>query len=311
MTEVLQTARLPVERQPRDLLEEDVPVLDEMQDAESWLDLHGAEVRCLVTHAMRGASRELIEKLPNLALITNYGAGLDLLDLEHVRAKGISIAASGDILTDDVADLAIWLVLTLLRGNGDADAFVRAGNWRKGPFPLGRGASGRRLGILGFGRIGQAIAQRGRAIGMSTAYHSRRGTIAARALYLPTPHALAAWSDLLVLALPANDATKRIIDAHILEAIGPQGALVNIARGSIVDQEALVSALNDGRLGGAALDVFDDEPRIDERLLTAPRLLLSPHLGSATSDSRLRMLDHVVKTIRQWRSDKAVSGLLP
>ena len=306
--QLLQTTRLPASAQPGECLSQPVSILDQLEDQETWLLDHASSVRCLVTHSMRGAARDLLERLPNLGLIANFGAGLDLLDVDYARTRDIRVTATADVLADDVADLALWLVLTLLRGNASGDSFVRKGHWRAGAFPLGRGALGRRVGIMGLGRIGQAIADRVSVMGMDVAYFSRRDARSAPYRFEPDLLALAQWADLLIVALPGGGATSRMIDRSVLNAIGPDGFLVNVARGSIVDELALVAALEDGDLGAAALDVFTNEPDIGPDLLAAPRLLLSPHLGSATHDARKAMLDHVVRNVSAFLGGAELDG---
>ncbi len=305
---LLQIAPLPATFQPADRLGEPVPVLERLDDADAWLAEHGGSVDILITHAMRGAPADLLARLPHLKLIANFGAGIDLIDFDVTRSRGIAVTASGDVLTHDVADLAFWQILTLLRGNGGADGFVRAGNWLTGSLPLGRSTQGRKLGILGFGRIGQAIARRGEAVGMEIGYYSRRPVAGSTARHEADALALARWADIAVIALPGGPATESLVDRTFLDALGAGGLLVNIARGSVVDEEALVAALHDGRIGGAALDVFRNEPAIAQPLLDAPNLLLSPHIGSATQDARLAMLDHVVANVRAFRDGTPLIG---
>lgn len=307
---ILQVTPLPAPRQPSELLDQPVPIFDRLDDPEGWLAEHGGSVQCLITHAMRGPPAGLLARLPALKLIANFGAGIDLIDLDTARARGIAVTASGDLLTHDVADLALWQMLTLLRGLGRADGFVRSGQWSKAPPPLGRSARGRKLGVLGFGRIGQAIARRGEAVGMEIAYHSRRPVAEVADRYESDPLALARWADIVVIALPGGGATQSLVDRAFLDALGPDGLLVNIARGSVVDEEALVAALRDGRVGGAALDVFRSEPDLAPMLLEAPNLLLTPHVGSATHDVRLAMADHVVTNIRAFLEGRPLIGLV-
>ena len=307
---ILQVTPLPAPRQPAELLDRPVTILDRLDDPDSWLAEHGGSVECLVTHAMRGAPADLLARLPGLKLIANFGAGIDLIDFDTARARGIAVTASGDVLTHDVADLALWQMLTLLRGIGGADAFVRAGQWPKGPLPLGRSTRGRKLGVLGFGRIGQAIARRGEAVGMEIAYHSRRPVAGTADRYEADALALARWAEIVVIALPGGAATQSLVDRAFLDALGPEGLLVNIARGSVVDEEALVAALRDGRVGGAALDVFRSEPAIAPMLLEAPNLLLTPHIGSATHDARLAMAEHVATNIRAFLEGRPLIGLV-
>jgi hydroxypyruvate reductase len=307
---ILQTSPLAAPRQPADLLDRPVPMLDQLDDADAWLAEHGGSVECLITHAMRGASAELLARLPKLKLIANFGAGIDLIDFAVARPRGIAVTASGDVLTHDVADLALWQMLTLLRGNGGADAFVRTGGWIESPLPLGRSTQGRKLGILGFGRIGQAIARRGDAVGMQVAYFSRHPVAGSSARHDADALALARWADIVTIALPGGAATQSLVDRAFLDALGPDGLLVNIARGSVVDEDALAAALHEGRLGGAALDVFRSEPAIAPVLLTAPNLLLSPHIGSATLDARFAMLEHVVGNVRAFLEERPLTGLV-
>lgn len=307
---ILQTAPLPVSRLPADALGCAVPILDMLDERYGWLADNGAAVDCLITHAMRGASADLLARLPSLKLIVNFGAGVDLIDFDMVRSRGIAVTASGDVLTHDVADLALWQILTLLRSIGGADNFVRAGDWTRGPLPLGRSTNARKLGILGFGRIGQAIAARAAAFGMTVAYYSRNPVADAAERHEPDLLALARWADIVVVALPGGATTRSLVDRVFLDALGPSGLLANIARGSVVDEEALVAALHDDRLGGAALDVFRNEPGIAAALLDAPRLLLTPHIGSATQDARIAMFEHVVSNIRAFREGKPLKGLV-
>ncbi|WCT74467.1 2-hydroxyacid dehydrogenase [Sphingomonas naphthae] len=305
---ILQTTPLPSPQQPSDLLGDAVPILDQLDDPCVWLRAQGGDVECLITHSMRGAPAALLNSLPNLKLIANFGAGIDLIDVEAARRGQVAITASGDVLTHDVADMALWQILTLLRGNAHADAFVRAGDWTGGPLPLGRSARGRRIGILGFGRIGQAIALRAEAIGMIVGYHSRSAVLWSELRHEADPLALARWADVVVVALPGGAKTEAFVDAAFLDALGPEGMLVNIARGSVIDERALIAALRDRRLGAAALDVFRGEPALDPDLLEAPNLLLTPHIGSATRDARVAMLEHVVANVRAFRSGMPLAG---
>lgn len=307
---VLQTTSLPTDIVPANLLQRSIPLLDRQDNPDAWLGAHGSGVTCLITHSLVGAPRSLLEKLPNLRLIANFGAGLDRIDLEYARARNVVVTASGEVLANDVADLAIWLMFAALRGNTGADDFVRRGDWMRGPYPLGRSASGRRIGIAGFGRIGKAIAVRAEAHGMEVAYHARRPVVGARQKFDPDLEALAGWADVLVIALPGGEATRHAVDARVLDALGGDGILVNVARGSVVDEAALCAALEEGRIAGAALDVFENEPSMDVRLRAAPRLALSPHIGSATLDARRAMVAHVVENIRAFEQGAPLAGVV-
>lgn len=234
---------------------------------------------------------ELIARLPALEMVSVLGVGYDGVDTTAAKARGVMVTHTPDVLNDEVADTAIGLMLCAARQLPAADRFVRAGQWPQGPFPLTRKMSGARLGLLGMGRIGQAIARRAQAFGMQIAYHTRTPRPA-----LPYPHvadlvALAAQSDFLVVITPGGAGTRHLVSAAVLEALGPQGILVNVARGTVVDQAALVDALASGRLGGAALDVFDGEPQVPQALIDMPHVVLTPHVGSATHQTRQAMAD--------------------
>jgi lactate dehydrogenase-like 2-hydroxyacid dehydrogenase len=199
------------------------------------------------------------------------------------------------VLTEDVADLAVGLVIGLLRGVAAADAYVRAGSWVSGEFPLGRKVSGRRFGILGLGQIGSAIAQRLIAFG-PIAYSGPKPK-AVPYTYFAQPAALAAASDVLIIACPANAATHHLVDAGVLNNLGPHGYLVNVARGSIVDETALIAALEQGKVAGAALDVFANEPRVPQQLRVSQQMLLTPHVASATVETRIAMADLMLRNL--------------
>jgi lactate dehydrogenase-like 2-hydroxyacid dehydrogenase len=251
----------------------------------------GPKVRAIATRGDLGASAEIIEACPALELIAIYGVGYDAVDMGLARARGIAVTNTPDVLTDDVADLAVGMVLALARGIVAADAWVRDGSWAaKGAIPLRHKVSGRRVGILGLGRIGQAIARRLEGFDMEIGYWSRAPKPGAgRWTYVNSPVALARESDVLVVALAATPQTRHIVGAEVIEALGPQGMIVNISRAANLDETALLDALEGGRLGGAALDVFEGEPHLNPRFLTAPNVLLQPHHGSGTVETRRAM----------------------
>lgn len=240
----------------------------------------------------------LIARLPALEIVSVMGVGYDGIDVAAAKARGVLVTHTPDVLNDDVADLAIGLMLCAARQLPQADRFVREGRWLQGPMPLARKMSGARLGLVGIGRIGQAIAQRAAAFGMPIAYTARSARPGLPYRYLPTPAALAAESDFLVVITPGGAGTRHLIDAAVLRALGPKGILVNVARGSVVDEAALVEALEQGAIGGAALDVFEDEPRVPERLRALPQVVLAPHIGSATTATRQAMADLCFENLR-------------
>jgi lactate dehydrogenase-like 2-hydroxyacid dehydrogenase len=261
------------------------------EDSEALLAARGPEVRAIATRGDLGASRALIEACPNLEMIAVYGVGYDAVDIAACRERGVRVTNTPDVLTGDVADLAVAMMLCLARGVVGADAWVRDGSWSaKGGYPLRRRAFGRRAGILGLGRIGHAIGRRLAAFEMEIAYSSRAPKPEAQDwAYVPDPVALARQSDVLFVALAATPETRHIVGREVIEALGPEGMLVNISRAANVDEEALIAALADGRLGGAALDVFEGEPALDPRFLDLPNVLLQPHHGSGTVETRRAM----------------------
>jgi hydroxypyruvate reductase len=232
---------------------------------------------------------ELIAQLPRLEVISIMGVGYDGVDVAAAKARGVMVGHTPDVLNDDVADLALALMLNIARRIPQADKFLRAGLWPKGPMPLARKMSGARLGIVGMGRIGQAIAQRALAFGMSIAYTARSAKPGLPYAFHATPKALAAASDFLVVITPGGAATRKLIDADVLRALGPEGYLVNVARGSVVDEAALIEALQKGTIAGAALDVFEKEPEVPEALRALDNVVLVPHIGSATVQTRHAM----------------------
>jgi glyoxylate reductase len=244
---------------------------------------------------------------PRLRLIANFGAGVDHIDLQAARARGIIVTNTPGVLTEDAADMAMALILAVPRRLAEGERLVRSGGWRGwGPTAmLGRRVSGKRLGILGMGRIGQAIALRARGFGLAIHYHNRRRLpdIVERAV-AATFHAdlddMLTEIDFLSINCPHNPDTHHLIDARRLELLGRQGYLINIARGEVVDEPALVDALAAGRIAGAGLDVFEQEPAIDPRLLALPNVVLLPHMASATEEARAATGEKVIANIRMW-----------
>ena len=234
-------------------------------------------------------SAELIGQLPALEIISIMGVGYDGVDVAAAKARGVMVSHTPDVLNDDVADLALALMLNVARRIPQADQYVRQGRWPGGPLPLARKMSGARLGIVGMGRIGQAIAERARAFGMRIAYTARSAKPALPYAFHATPRELAAASDFLVVITPGGAATRKLIDAEVLRALGPEGYLINVARGSVVDEAALITALQQGTIAGAGLDVFENEPHVPEALRGLDNVVLAPHIGSATTQTRHAM----------------------
>ena len=275
----------------------------------AWLQQHAASVRAVATGGHVGCSNELMRALPALELIAINGVGTDKVDLALARERGVRVSTTPGVLTEDVADLAVGLTIGLLRGLAAADAHVRSGAWVRGERPLGRKVSGRRFGILGLGQIGSAIAVRLAAFGPVAYSNPTRRDVPYE--YCPDVLALASAADVLIIACPANAATHHLVDAAVLDALGPQGYLVNIARGSIVDETALAAALEAGKLAGAALDVFENEPHVPAALQHSERVLLTPHVASATVETRTGMADIVLANLDLCFAGQTRPGTTP
>lgn len=262
----------------------------------------GDSVSTLVTTAVRGCDAATIEALPGLRAICSWGVGYDAVDTVAAKAHGVQVSNTPDVLTDCVADLAWALILASGRRITEADRFVRAGNWGSvhGTFPLGRQVSGKKLGILGLGRIGTAIAQRAAGFGMQVQYHNRNRRNDVPYTYSASLAELAAWSDFLVLATVGGDDSRKLVTYDTLQALGPDGTLINIARGSVVDEEALIRALEDGSLGAAGLDVYAHEPTVPDALKQSDKVVLLPHIGSATVETRAAMADLLFDNLRSF-----------
>jgi len=263
----------------------------EAADKAAFLAEVGPQVRAIATRGELGANAAMIAACPNLEIISVYGVGYDAVDLAAARARGIRVTNTPDVLTDDCADLAVAMMLALSRGVVGAEAWVRDGSWAaRGLYPLQRKVSGKRAGVLGLGRIGAGIARRLQGFDMSIAYSARAPKAGAEGwTYVRDPVALAGQVDYLFVALSATAETRHIVNAAVIGALGPEGMLINISRAPNVDETALLDALEAGRLAGAALDVFEGEPRLNPRFLTVPNVLLQPHHASGTYETRKAM----------------------
>jgi len=269
-------------------------------DAEALLAEHAQRIEVVVTAARYGCSAALIERLPRLRAVCSFGVGYDSIDVAAARSRDILVSNTPEVLNDCVADLAFGLLIDCARQMSRGDRLVRAGNWGQGHLPLGHKVSGKRLGILGLGRIGAAIAKRSSGFEMQVRYHNRRPVTDSAYAYEASLHDLARWCDFLVVACPGGEVTRNLVDRSVLDALGPQGVLINVSRGSVVDEPALVSALQDGRLGGAGLDVYAHEPQVPAELLELPNVVLLPHIGSATEETRLAMEGLVLDNLRAF-----------
>ncbi len=269
------------------------------------------QIRGIAANGESKIDAELLTQLPALEIIAVMGVGYDGVDVATAKARGVVVTHTPGVLNDDVADLAIALILTLARQVVRADRFVRLGQWPTHAFALGRRVSGARLGIVGMGRIGQAIAQRATAFGMQIAYTARSAKADLTYPHLPTPLVLAAQSDFLVVITPGGAQTRKLIDAHVLEALGPKGFLVNVARGSVVDETALIAALQAGTIAGAALDVFENEPHVPQALREMDNVVLTPHIGSATGDTRQAMANLTLANFKAHFAGETLPSPVP
>ena len=255
--------------------------------------------------------RKLLAMFPNVKMISIFGVGYDGIDVAAVQERGIRVTHTPDVLTDDVADLAMGLILSIGRRIPQSDKFVRNGDWVSEPFTMTHKVTGTRLGVVGLGRIGQAIAKRAAAFDMSIAYTGRRAKTNAPFRYYPTASELAANSDYLVVAVPGGDDTKNMINAQVLKALGPKGIVVNIARGSVIDQTALIQALKDKSIAGAGLDVFWEEPNIDPQFFKLQNVVLTPHNGSNTHETRRAMADLALANLKAFFEERPLLTLIP
>ena len=255
-------------------------------------------VRGIATTGQLGADAALMEALPKTEIISCFAVGVDAVDLAAAKARGIPVTNTPDVLTDCVADLAMGLALAVARRIVEGDRFVRSGKWLQGGLPLGTKLGGRTMGILGLGRIGRAVAKRAEAFGMTIVYSGPNKKDDVPYRYYADLAAMAKDSDVLMVTSPGGAATRRVVNAEVLHALGPKGIVVNVARGSVVDEPALVAALKDGSVGGAGLDVFEDEPRVPEALFALENVVLNPHQGSATHDTRAAMGQLVVDNLK-------------
>ena len=263
--------------------------LYEAADKPAFLKEHAGKVRGLATFGPAGADAKLMDALPKLEIISNFGVGVDAIDLAAARQRRILVTNTPDVLNECVSDTAMALVLDTLRRFPQSEAYLRSGYWAtRGAYPLATSLGGKTLGILGLGRIGESIARRALAFGMKIRYHNRNRKDVPYA-YDADVVALARNSDVLLVATPGGDATSRIVNAKVLDALGPEGYLVNIARGSVVDEPVLLRYLQEKKIAGAGLDVFADEPRVPAAFFGLENAVLFPHVGSATQETRTAM----------------------
>jgi lactate dehydrogenase-like 2-hydroxyacid dehydrogenase len=274
--------------------------LDTAPDPETFLRTVGPRLRGLATGAQAPVDRALLARLPNLEIVASLGVGYDTIDTAAAHAQGVVVTNTPDVLTDEVADLALGLLLATVRQIPQADRYLRAGHWPRQTYPLTPTLRGRAIGILGLGRIGRAIARRLEGFGVAIAYHGRRPQADVPYAYHPTLLGMAQAVDVLLVVAPGGPETNGLVDAAVLEALGPQGLVVNVARGSVVDEAALIAALQAGTILGAGLDVFAREPHVPPELVAMEHVVLLPHVGSASVHTRAAMGRLVVDNLIAW-----------
>jgi lactate dehydrogenase-like 2-hydroxyacid dehydrogenase len=279
--------------------------LDDLKDPSAL-----SRVQAIVGGGESRMNGELFDRCPNAKVVSCFGVGYDGVDTAAAVQRGIVVGHTPDVLNDEVADLGLGLMLSIARQIPQADQYVRSGRWAQAPFPLQRKMTGARLGIVGMGRIGKAIAQRAAAFQMQIAYTARSRKADLPYEFVASVKDLAARSDFLLAITPGGEATKGMINAEVLQALGPRGFFINIARGTVADQPALIEALKNNTIAGAALDVFYDEPRIDPAFFTMPNVVLTPHMASGTFETRRamadRLLDNLAAGLQQQRMPSAV-----
>lgn len=258
-------------------------------------------ITAIVSTAFFGASGKVIRAFPNLEIISHFGVGYDNVDVAAAKERGIVVTNTPDVLTDDTADMGMGLLLAVFRRLVEGDIYVRSGQWaKKGAMPLGRALRGRTMGIVGLGRIGTAVATRASAFGIEVIYTGRHAQTDKPYRFYPALDDMAAAADILMVTCPYRPETHHLIDARILKTLGKSGVLINIARGKIVDEAALVDALESGTISGAGLDVFEKEPDVPSALCRLDNVVLQPHQGSATIETRAAMAQLVVNNLKLY-----------
>jgi lactate dehydrogenase-like 2-hydroxyacid dehydrogenase len=281
-------------------------LLHEAKDRDAFLRQHAASVRGLATFGPLTVDGKLMDALPKLEIIANFGVGVDAINLADAKQRGIIVTNTPDVLNEAVADTALALILNTVRQFPQAERYLRAGSWAaRGPYPLTTDLRGKVLGVLGLGRIGEAIVKRLLPCGMQVRYHNRNRKDVPYP-YDPDPVTLAKNSDVLLVVTPGGPETNELVNAAVLDALGPRGYLVNIARGSVIDEPVLLRYLQEKRIAGAGLDVFVDEPRVPSGFFTLENAVLFPHVGSATVETRKAMGDLQIDNLRLHFAGKPV-----
>lgn len=280
-------------------LERDFSVirLAKESDPEAALQEHRLDIVGIIASPAKKVTRHLIEALPNLEIISQFGVGVDNIDLQAAAERHIVVTNTPDLVTNDTADIALSLLLSCARRIVEGDAYVRVGHWANGPMPHGVTLTGKTVGIVGLGRIGQAVARRAVGFDMNVIYYGRHEKPEFSYSYYPDLIKLAEDSDFMILTVSGGSETRHLVNADVLKALGPQGYLINVARGSVVDEEALLIALSNREIAGAGLDVFENEPHVPEALYTMDNVVLLPHIGTLTFETRTKMSQLVLANL--------------
>jgi len=277
----------------------------EQTDKEAFLKGVGPRIRGVATSTLFGrVDASLLDRLPNVEIVSSFGVGYDNVDAAEAAKRNIVVTNTPGVLDDEVADLTLGLLLATLRKIPQADRYLREGQWLKASFPLSSTLRGRKVGIVGLGRIGKAIARRLSGFDVSIAYHGRTQQDDVAYSYYPTVTGLAEASDVLIVITPGGASTRHLIDAEVLKALGPTGVLINVARGTVVDEQALIDALKSGTILSAGLDVYEDEPRVPQELIDLEHVVLLPHIASASIHTRNAMGKLVADNLISWFDGK-------
>ena len=289
-------------RRSLDRLAESFTVHRMPEDREAFLAEHGGEIEYLMSNGHGGVPAALMDRLPKLKIVSNYGVGYDSVDVATAVSRGIMVTHTPNVLNDEVANTAIMLMLTTARNFLHDNAYLKAGRWAQGgEAPLSRSVAGLTVGILGLGRIGLATAEKLGVFGVDIVYHTRsKRDVPYR--YYDDLTAMARDVDILISIAPGGPSTLKIINRQVIDALGPDGILINVGRGSVVDEDALIAALQDGRLGKAGLDVFANEPNVPQALIEHPNATLLPHVGSGTVETRQAMGDLAVENLTAFHT---------
>lgn len=277
----------------------------EQADRRRFLGEVGPRIQGVATSTLFGRmDASLFEPLPNLEIVSSFGVGYDNVDVDEAARRNVIVTNTPDVLNDEVADLTLGLLLATLRKIPQADRYLREGKWLQASFPLSATLRERKVGIVGLGRIGKAIARRVEGFGVSIAYHGRTRQEGVSYSYYPTLIGMAEACDVLIVITPGGAGTRHLINAEVLKALGPNGVLINVARGSVVDEQALIEALKSGTILTAGLDVYEDEPRVPQELIDMEHVVLLPHIASASVHTRNAMGQLVADNLISWFDGK-------